>query len=239
MSCDPEKVTGYVDDALDDVERAAIDAHLADCPECRQQMAEERHVRAHLRALPSLEPRLAFEDDVRRRLAGRPRRLYWAVPLAASLAFLGLWVRGAAPFVAYELARDHAHCFGHTALPAKVWSDDSGVITAWFERQGTTLPVIPESVAGLGLVGGRYCPLLDRFVAHLYYMGGDRHASLFVLKGPARFQDAYEGRVGAETVLLFRSGGTTVGIVAERPEDAEAFRSRFTTMMAGLPSRNP
>jgi hypothetical protein len=30
MSCDPEKVTGYVDDALEAAERAAIDVHLAE-----------------------------------------------------------------------------------------------------------------------------------------------------------------------------------------------------------------
>jgi anti-sigma factor RsiW len=239
MSCDPEKVTGYVDDALDEAERATIDVHLADCPSCRQQIDEERHVRAHLRALPSLEPRPAFEENVRRRLAGRPQGLFWLLPLAASMAFLGLWARGAAPFVAYELAHDHAKCFGHATLPAKVWSDDSGVITAWFERQGTNLPLIPEDVAGLELVGARYCPLFDRFVAHLYYTGGDRHASLFVLKGPARFRDAYEGRLGSQTVLLFRTAGTTVGIVAERPEDAEAFRRKFTTTLAALRAPQP
>jgi anti-sigma factor RsiW len=239
MSCEPEKVTGYVDDALDPLERSAIDAHLADCPECRKQIEEEQHLRAHLRALPGIEPRPAFEWDLRRQLAGRPRRALWLLPLAASLAFLALWARGAAPFVAYELARDHARCFGHPALPAKVWSDDSAVITAWFERQGTALPLIPENVAGLELVGARYCPLLDRFAAHLYYTSGDRHASLFVLKGPARFQDAFEGRVGAETVFLFRSAGTTVGIVAERSEDAEAFRRKFTTTVADLRLTQP
>jgi anti-sigma factor RsiW len=239
MSCEPEKVTGYVDDALDPQERSALDAHLADCPECRQQIEEERHVRAHLRALPSVEPRPAFEWDLRRELAGRPRRALWLLPLAASLALLALWARGAAPFVAYELARDHARCFGHAALPAKVWSDDSSVITTWFEQQGTALPLVPENVAGLELVGARYCPLLDRFAAHLYYAGGDRHASLFVLKGPARFRDAFEGRVGAETVLLFRSAGTTVGIVAERTEDAEAFRRKFTTTVADLRPAQP
>jgi anti-sigma factor RsiW len=234
MSCDPEKVTGYVDDALDPAERAAIEAHLAECPSCRQQVSEERHLQAHLRALPIPEPRPAFEGDLRRRLAARPRVAVWALPLAASLALLALWARGAAPFVAYELARDHVRCFGHAALPAKVWSDDSGVITAWFEGQGTKLPVIPEDVAGLALVGARYCPLLDRFAAHLYYTGGDRHASLFVIRGPARFQDAYEGRIGAQTVLLFRSAGTTVGIVAESSEDVDAFRRKFTTTLAAL-----
>jgi anti-sigma factor RsiW len=239
MSCDPEKVTGYVDDALEAAERAAIDVHLAECATCQQQVEEERDVRACLRALPSLEPRPAFEDAVRRRMAGRPRWGYWALPLAASLALLVLWTRGAAPFVAWELARDHTKCFGLSALPAKVWSDDARVIAAWFEEQGTALPLVPENVAGMGLVGARYCPLLDRFAAHLYYSGEDRHASIFVLKGPARFGDVYEGRARGETVLLFRSAGTVVGVVAGLPEDAQAFRRKFTTSMAALHPAHP
>lgn len=232
MSCDPEKITGYVDDALEPTERAALDAHLAGCPSCQQQVDEEREVGAQLRALPSPEPRPEFETELRRRLAERPRRGLWALPLAASLALLALWARGAAPFVAYELARDHAKCFRLAELPAKVWSDDPAVVAAWFEDQGTNLPLVPENVAGLELVGARYCPLFDRIAAHLYYAGGDRNASIFVLKGPARFGDAYEGRVSGQTVLLFRSAGALVGIVSERPEDAEAFRRRFTTTVA-------
>ncbi len=203
MSCEPEKVTGYVDDALAPEEHAAVEVHLVECSSCRQQVEEERTCERGSAPCPRLEPRPAFEDQVRRRLAGHPRRGFWALPFAASLvALLALWARGAAPFVAYELARDHAHCFDRAALPAKVWSDDAAVVVAWFEGQGTSLPLIPENVAGLGLVGARYCPLLDRFAAHLYYTGGDRHASIFVLKGPARFRDAYEGRIGAQTVLL-------------------------------------
>jgi anti-sigma factor RsiW len=239
MSCEPEKVTGYVDEALEPAERALIEEHLAGCPSCRQQVEEERDLRLRLRALPILEPRPAFEEDLRRRLAGRPRRAFWALPLAASVAALALWARGAAPFVAYELAHDHVRCFGHAALPAKVWSDDASVIAAWFEGQGTEVPLIPESVAGLGLVGARYCPLLDRFAAHLYYTAEDRHASLFVIKGPARFGDAYEGRIGGQTVLLLHSAGTTVGIVSERPEDVEAFRRKFTTTIAALRPPSP
>jgi len=234
VTCEPEKVTGYVDDALDAAARAALEEHLDICPSCQQQAAEERDLRLRLQALALPEPRPAFEDDLRRRLSGRPRRAFWALPLAASLVGLALWARGAAPFVAYELVRDHNHCFSHSALPAKVWSDDATVVASWFEDRGTTLPLIPEEVAGLGLVGARYCSLLDRFAAHLYYVGGDRHASLFVLQGPARFDTAYEGQIGGQTVLMLRSAGTMVAIVSERREDAEALRRKFTTTVATL-----
>ena len=56
-SCEPEKVTGYVDEALGPAARAEVEAHLASCPDCRQQVGEERDLRARLRALPSPVPR--------------------------------------------------------------------------------------------------------------------------------------------------------------------------------------
>jgi anti-sigma factor RsiW len=234
-SCEPEKVTGYVDEALEAAARAEIEAHLASCAACRQQVDEERDLRARLRALPSPELRPAFEGTLRAALsASQRRRRFWALPLAASLAFLGLWARGAAPFVAYELVRDHTKCFGLARLPAKVWSDDPQVVAGWFEAQGTGLPLIPASAGGLGLVGARFCPLFDRFTAHVYYAEGERHTSLFVFRGPARFGDSYEARVGGQTVLLFRTAGATLGVVSERSEDAEALRRRFTTTIASL-----
>lgn len=232
MSCEPERVTGYVDDALQPSERAEVEAHLASCAACREQVEEERDLRTRLRALPSPELRPGFEQQVRAALAPRRSRISWALPIAAALTFLALWARGAPPFVAFELGRDHAKCFGRARLPAKVWSDDPQVITGWFEGQGTEMPLVPASAGGLSLVGARYCPLLDRFAAHLYYAEGDRRASLFVLRGPARFRDGYESRIGGRTVLLFRSAGLTLGAVAERSDDAEALRARFTTMVA-------
>ena len=82
--------------------------------------------------------------------------------------------------MAWELSLDHAHCFGKDRLPAKVWSNDPLEIAAWFEAQGTRIPPVPSGVAELGLVGARYCPLLDRVAAHLYYAGEERRLSVAV-----------------------------------------------------------
>lgn len=237
MTCEPEKVTGFVDEALEPASRAEIEAHLALCPACREQVDEERELRARLRALPTPELRPAFQHRLQARLAtAAPRRRHWALPLAAALALLAFWVRGAAPFLAFELGRDHAKCYGMSALPAKFWSDDPELVSSWFQEQGTELPLIPGTASGLSLVGARYCPLFDRFAAHLYYMEGERHASLFVFKGPARFEDGYEATVGGRTILLFRSAGATLAAVSEQPEDAEALRRRFMTTVASLPA---
>ena len=184
MSCASEQVTGYVDGALDDATRVQIEAHLAECDLCRKQAEFERGLRARLRRLPGPEPRPGFEAELRRRIRlQRPRRWRWALPIAAGLAVLAFWGRNAAPFVALELALDHAKCFSFERLPAEVWGGDPASLAEWFEAKGTELPPLPPTAGGLSLVGGRYCPLLDRRAAHLYYTSDGRHLSVFVLAG--------------------------------------------------------
>jgi len=235
VSCAPEQVTGYVDDVLDPAARAEMEAHLATCAACREQVAFERELKAGLNALPAPELRPGFEVRLQRSLAAeRGRRLAWLLPFAAVLALLAVWARGAAPFVAWELARDHVHCFGQARLPAKVWSSDPLEIAAWFEKQGTRIPLVPAGVGDLVLVGARYCPLVDRIVAHLYYAGEERRLSVFVLSGPVRFSDDGDARSRGTHVRFLRSAGMTVALVSDKPEDVEAFRSAFRTTVARL-----
>jgi anti-sigma factor RsiW len=235
VSCAPEQVTGYVDDVLDPAARAEMEAHLATCAACREQEASERELKAGLKALPAPELRPGFEVRLQRSLAAeRRRRFAWVLPFAAVLALLAVWARGAAPFVAWELSRDHAHCFGQSRLPAKVWSNDPVEIAAWFEGQGTHIPLVPAGVGELGLVGARYCPLVDRIVAHLYYAGEERRLSVFVLSGPVRFSDDWSARSRGRHVRFLRSAGMTVALVSDKPEDLEAFRSAFRTTVARL-----
>lgn len=235
MRCESALVTGYVDDALDVPARAELEAHLETCATCREQVAFERDLRARLRALPVPEPRPGFEAAVRRRLAaeGRTRRP-WRLLTAAALVLLALWARGSASLVAWEVARDHKHCFGSERLPAKLWSNDPVEVTRWFEAQGTRLPPIPAGVGELGLVGARYCQLVDRVAAHLYYAGEERHLSIFVLSGPARFRDSWATESRGNEVRLLRSAGMTVALVSGRHEDVEAFRAAFTTTVAAI-----
>ncbi|HET9314239.1 MAG TPA: zf-HC2 domain-containing protein, partial [Vicinamibacteria bacterium] len=161
-----------MDGALSAAERVQLEAHLATCPTCRAQAEEERALRARLLSLPHPEFPRALESSVRARLVHPPRqRRAWRVllPLAAAVVLALLWVRAAPGLVATQLAWDHGHCFGKEKLPAKVWSSDPAVIERWFADQGTRVPRAPESAFGLTLVGARYCMLMDRRVAHLYY----------------------------------------------------------------------
>lgn len=233
MTCEPEKITAYVDGALDPAARAAVETHLESCEGCREQVTAERALRAELRALPLPEPREAFEGELRRRLRReRPRPLRVLLPLAAALAAVAFWARGAPAVVSWELSRDHAHCFSAKRLPAEIWSGDSAVMVSWLEKRGRTSPLLPERVGGLELVGARFCPLADRSVAHLYYMGAGSRVSLFLVPGRVGFGEGYSTRSRGAAVRLLRVGGTVLGIVGDRDEDVEGMERAFGTTVA-------
>jgi anti-sigma factor RsiW len=237
VSCDPVRVTGYVDGALAPAERAEIEAHLGTCPSCRAQAEQERALRARLLNLPHPEFPKHLESTVRARLvyAPRPRRA-WRVllPLAATLVIGLLWVRGAPGLVATQLAWDHGHCFGKEELPAKVWSSDPAVVERWFGDQGTRVPRAPEAVHGLTLVGARYCLLMDRRVAHIYYADREHRLSMHVVPGPVRFQWPQRRESMGRTVQLLHNGGLTVGLTSEEPEVVDAFTRALSVQTADL-----
>jgi anti-sigma factor RsiW len=231
--CAPEKVTALVDGALDEPSRRALEEHILGCEACRDQEAFERGLHARLRALPPPALPAGLEERVQERVArsGRPRSAAW-LALAAGLMLAVLWGRGAAPFLAWELWRDHHHCFDRTQLPAQVWTEDPGQIATWFRERGTELPSVPAAVGDLELVGGRHCPLLDRRVAHLYYANRAHHVSLFVVGGPARVGRGYEVTLRGNPIRLMRTAGVVVGVVGDDAETVDAFRRAFATTVA-------
>ncbi len=233
MSCEPEKVTGYVDGELGPADRSQVEEHLAVCATCARQVAAERALRERLRALAAPEPPHGLAERVSAR-AGRPRRAALAVwlPLAAVVLVGLLLARGAAPVLALQLARDHAHCFAKPSLPAAVWSDEARVVSAWLREQGQAAPALPDRVAGLELVGVRRCPLLDRRVAHVYYAHDEQHLSLFVVPGSARVERVYATRVLGQHVQLRRVAGQVVALVSEDPATVAAFARAFESSVA-------
>lgn len=234
MTCRPEHVTAWVDEALAPEELAAVATHVAGCASCREQADSERALRARLRALPSAEPQPELLAAVRRRLAVAGPLRAWRLLLAAALALVLLRARGAPSFVAWELARDHGRCFGQEKLPARFWSGDAAEVTRWLEAQGTAVPPLPAGSPALPLVGARYCPLLDRVAAHVYYAGEERQLSLFVISGPVRFAGELETRSRGRAVRLLRSAGLTLALVSEREEDVRAFRDQLVTATVRL-----
>jgi anti-sigma factor RsiW len=223
--CDPVRVTAYVDGALSAAERSEAEAHFAACPPCREQVDSERVIAAAVRGLPAPPMPHGLASRVRRR-SRKPitlRRRVW-MPSLAALLLLVLLGRSSARFVAWEVALDHAHCFGKKQVPAAVLTADPMRLTAWFDAQGTELPFVPASAGGLDLVGGRYCRLLDRKVAHVYYGGGEHELSLFVVPDSVRFTHPFEVSTRGATVNLLRVAGSNVALVSTDAPSVAAFR---------------
>jgi anti-sigma factor RsiW len=236
VSCDPQRVTALVDDVLEGEERATLEAHVAGCEACRSQAADEKRLRASLRELPAPEPPFGLEQRVRRRLRGRGRLARSArlvLPLAAVLV-LALWARGYAPLLAWELSRDHDHCFEMKELPVQVPASQPTVVTGWFDERGTHLPVLPETVGSLALVGGRYCRLVPDLsrVAHVYYTSDGQQISVFAVPHAVRIEDDFTTRTRDNAVVLVNLGRSVVGVVGEDADEVEAFASRLRTSVA-------
>ncbi len=218
-----------MDGELPPEQAAELSAHLETCAACRAQADAERGLRARLRTLPVPELPAGLESHVReaRRRRSLPERaLRLALPIAAMLA-AGVWLRGYAPLVAWDLARDDHHCFARQPLPAQVWSGEPQEVAAWFERQGTRLPsLLPERVGELALVGARYCPLASLgTVAHVYYRAPAGHVSVYAVPRGVRFPDRAASETRGVSVLLLRIEGEVVGVVAPSAEDARAFEA--------------
>ncbi len=241
--CDPFRVTAYVDGALAAADRRQVEAHLAGCPRCRADVDAERILASAVRGLaaPPLPQGLAARVRRRSRKPVTLRRRIWMPALAAMLVIV-LWGRGSSGFVAWEVALDHAHCFGKPRVPAQVLTDNPMRLSAWFDAQGTELPLVPASAGGLDLVGGRYCRLLDRTVAHIYYGGGGEHQlSLFVIPGSVRFDRSFAWSGRGTTVNLLRVAGSNVALVSTDAPSVAVFRRSLerTIAQGGTPVTMP
>ena len=156
------------------------------------------------------------------------------------LVLAGLWVRGVPSFVAWEVARDHQRCSGRRHLPARVWSADPAEVHEWLEARGTPTPPLPAYAHASELVGARYCPLLDRVAAHVYYGGeGAGIVSVFVLSGPARIGDGWTGKVRGLHVRLLRAAARTLAVVGESEGDVVATARAFLVTVAAADRPTP
>ncbi len=234
MTCDPESVTGWVDEALPPDLRQAIGEHVETCPTCRDQADFERALRARLRELPAPEPVAGLELGVRERLRGKSKRvlLRYVLPVAASLVIAVLLGRGFGPLVAWQLSLEHDHCWGMPQLPALVLSDDPSVVETFFAREGTVLPPLPAEAGGVALIGARPCRLLDRGVAHLYYGSDDKRLSVFVVPGRVWLGSGLKTTQGRNTVELVRVGDSVVGLVSDDRASVDGFARALSVSFA-------
>jgi anti-sigma factor RsiW len=83
-----DRLSDYVDDELDAGERAAVEAHLAACAECRRVVAELRGVVATARALPPRPPARDIWPGIAARTGRTTVRVTFTVPQAVAATLL-------------------------------------------------------------------------------------------------------------------------------------------------------
>lgn len=74
-----DELSAYIDGELPPARRADVEAHVAGCPQCRQQVAELRQLAAGVAAMPKMQPAPQFLAEVRGKLARgeRPESRPW------------------------------------------------------------------------------------------------------------------------------------------------------------------
>lgn len=76
-----ERLTLLISDALSPAERAEVQAHLEQCPDCARELRALQNIQQTLVSLPAAETPLNIRANVRAALRQQPRRA-WALPFA-------------------------------------------------------------------------------------------------------------------------------------------------------------
>ncbi|MFA0733137.1 MAG: hypothetical protein LKKZDAJK_002130 [Candidatus Fervidibacter sp.] len=103
-----EKLSAYLDGALEAEPSAALEKHLETCADCRQTLHDWRRLRERLRTLPVPPPAVGMWRRVMHRVMRRsparpfvvPHRLFWWMTAAACLLGAGLvwwWQQASSP----------------------------------------------------------------------------------------------------------------------------------------------
>jgi anti-sigma factor RsiW len=229
----------YVDGEVASSDRAAIDAHLAKCPPCRDRVAEQRTMCRVLAARRStLRP--CAPADLRDRCAahaaaakagGFPGRAVFSkkwVPFSVA-ATIALAVAGVFLFspnnkveaLAAQLTVDHMTCFQFA--PERLHHADAPAAEReWMVKQHWGIHVPASSATNeLELLGVRRCGMSSGRVAHILYKWRGKPLSVFVVPRtmPAALPREAVDKFGHEAVMWSDRNRTYVILARGRRAD--------------------
>lgn len=183
---------GLVDGELDAANTALVEAHVARCDACREELERLQAVRTLLqldgvrdRAPESLTRRIASLPEVAPRAANENRVPSWLAPgaigaLAASLAMISLVTPATTAAVDQDLVSSHVRSLqpGHLT---DVQTTNQHIVKPWFNGRIDFAPPVPELAdKGFPLVGGRLDSIDGKTVPAIVYKRRLHTVNLYV-----------------------------------------------------------
>lgn len=183
---------GLVDGELDAANTALVEAHVARCEACREELERLQAVRSLLqiegvrdRAPESLTRRIASLPEVAPKAANENRVPSWLAPgaigaLAASLAMISFVTPATTAAVDQDLVSSHVRSLqpGHLT---DVQTTNQHIVKPWFNGRIDFAPPVPELAdKGFPLVGGRLDSIDGKTVPAIVYKRRLHTVNLYV-----------------------------------------------------------
>jgi len=197
----------WLDDEMDLVRSAELEAHVGECAVCS---AQRRRLEALRAALREHAPYYTAPAHLRRRVAIRKGVPWWLVVAAAAacvLAGLVLWLPAAHGDAGQEIVQAHVRSLLANHL-LDVASSDQHTVKPWFAGKLDFAPKVEDlSATGFPLEGGRLDYLDHRVVAALVYRRRQHTINVFVWPAAGRDSAARGGVIQGYNVLHWTRGG--------------------------------
>jgi anti-sigma factor RsiW len=194
---------GLVDGELDAANTALIEAHVARCQGCREELERLQAVRSLLqldgvrdRAPEELSRRIAALPELAPKAANENRVASWLAPgaigaLAASLAMISFVTPATTAAVDQELVSSHVRSLqpGHLT---DVQTTNQHIVKPWFNGRIDFAPPVPELAdKGFPLVGGRLDSIEGKTVPAIVYKRRLHTVNLYVWQAKDGGERAY------------------------------------------------
>lgn len=218
---------GLIDRELDAANTALVEAHVARCEDCREQLDRLQATRSLLRsdgarhsAPEALASRIAGLTELQSRAANDNRLLRWLGPgaigaLAAALAMVTVLPSNTQTIVDQELVSSHVRSLqpGHLT---DVQTTNQHIVKPWFNGRIDFSPPVPELAdRGFPLAGGRLDSIDGKTVAAVVYHRRLHTVNVFIWHDGQAHERSFQK--DGFTVAQWSQGGLRFAAISDVP----------------------